>query len=69
MSEKIYINGMYCKKSQYGIKITGKADKIIEQIQANTNEKGYINLELKERRQPDENGNTHYVQVDTYERA
>jgi len=66
MAEKIYIKTVKAKESQYGIKLSFKADELIEQIQENTNEKGYINLELKKRKDADKYGNTHYVEVDTY---
>jgi len=61
-----YINGVKVKKTQYSIKFSGKTEEFIQQIQEVTNEKGYFNLEIKERREPDKFGNTHYVQVDEY---
>lgn len=67
MADTIYINGAYCKKKNYGIGISGKASDLIAEIQKHTNSKGYIRLELKERKEPDKNGNTHYLIVDTYE--
>jgi len=66
MAEKIYIKTVKAKESQYGIKLSFKADELIKQIQENTNEKGYINLELKKRKDADKYGNTHYAEVDTY---
>jgi hypothetical protein len=66
-TETIYINGVYCKKKNYGIGISGKASDIIAEIQKHTNSKGYIRWELKERREPDKNGNSHYLVVDTWE--
>lgn len=67
MSETIYLNGVYCKKKNYGIGISGKASDLIAEIQRHTNSKGYIRLELKERKEADKNGNTHYIIVDTFE--
>jgi hypothetical protein len=67
MADTIYLNGIYCKKKTYGIGISGKASDIIAEIQKHTNSKGYVRLELKERKEPDKNGNTHYLIVDTYE--
>ena len=66
MAEKIYIKTVKAKESQYGIKLSFKADELIKQIQENTNEKGYINLELKKRKSEDQYKNTHYIEVDTY---
>lgn len=67
MADTIYINGVYCKKKNYGIGISGKASDLIAEIQKHTNSKGYIRLELKERREADKSGNTHYLIVDTWE--
>jgi hypothetical protein len=68
MSNKIYFKGFgKIKKSNYGIKIQGSAEKLIAAINECKNEKGYINLELKERREADQYGNTHYIEVDTWQ--
>lgn len=64
MADYISING---KESKYGIKLSGKADKVIEEIRKHTNEKGYINLEILKRKEPGKYGETHYVKVDTWE--
>lgn len=67
MSNTIYINSIKAKRSKYGVKLTGKAEDIIKEIQEHTNSKGYINLELKERRTEGKYGETHSVTVDTWE--
>ena len=67
MADKIYFNGFNGKATKYGVKLSGKADKIIEEIKKHTNAKGYINLEVQPRREPDKYGNTHTIIVDTWE--
>jgi hypothetical protein len=67
MADKIYFNGVFIKKGKYGLKLTGKSADIIAEIQKHTNSKGYLNLELNERKEADKNGNTHYLTVDTWE--
>jgi hypothetical protein len=71
MSDTTYFNGFNrIKKSNYGIKISGHIDKIIEELKKHTNGRGYVNLELKERKSPDpKSGNTHYIVLDTWEPA
>lgn len=65
--EKIYAKGVVkAKSTQYGIKIGLKASEFIEFLNQNTNDKGFVNLELKERRAADDKGNTHYIELDTY---
>jgi hypothetical protein len=63
----VYINGLFLKKTKFGIKMQGKADDVIEQILENKKENGYFKFEIKERKEPDKNGNTHYVVLDTFE--
>lgn len=67
MGEVIYFKGLYGKRSKYGIRLSGKAEDVIRSIREHTNAKGYINLEVKERREEGKYGDTHYVTVDTYE--
>lgn len=67
MANKIFFNGFNAKQSKYGIKLSGKADKIIEEIKKHTNAKGYINLELNPRKEVGKYGETHSVSVDTWE--
>lgn len=63
MADYISING---KESKYGIKLSGKADKVIEEIKKHTNEKGYFNFELLKRKELGKYGETHYVKVDDW---
>lgn len=65
----IYFNSLNGKRSKYGVRISGKAEDVIAEIRKHSNAKGYINLELKERREEGKYGQTHYVVVDTYEPA
>lgn len=62
----IYINGTKLKKSNFGIKLSGKTEDFIAQLKAITNEKGYFNLEIKERKEAGKYGDTHYMIVDEY---
>lgn len=63
MADYISING---KQGKYSIKLSGKADKVIEEIKKHTNEKGYFNFELCERKEAGKYGETHYVKVDEW---
>lgn len=66
MSDKTYINGVFIKESKYGIRMSIKAETFCEQIKALTNEKGYVNIEIKPRKEPDKSGNSHYAELDTW---
>lgn len=67
MAEKIYFNGAFLKQSKFGIKLSGKADDIIAEIEKHKKANGTIRLEILARQSPDKNGNTHYMVVDTWE--
>lgn len=58
------ING---KKSKFGIKLSGKTDDVIKALLEATNERGYFNIEVLERKQPGKFGETHYVKEDTWQ--
>ena len=62
-----YINSLRCKQSRYGIKVSGQLDKIIEEFTKLANSRGYVNLEIKERKEVGRYGETHSVILDTWE--
>lgn len=63
MSDKIYIwNG---KQSKFGIRLSFSR-KDLETMQANLNEKWYINLNLNERKEVGKFWETHSMTVDTW---
>lgn len=43
------------------------SSKDIDTLKSNLNEKGWINLVVKEKREKQEGKNTHYLEVDTYQ--
>lgn len=56
-------------KTQHGqlMKLSFNAARLIEFIQAHTNEKGYVNLSMSERQQESKFGETHTVWLDTWQ--
>lgn len=61
-----YFNGFSkLKKGNYGIKMSANADKLIQMIKENA-VNGWINLELKERKEVDKYGNTHTMVIDDW---
>jgi hypothetical protein len=61
-----YINGIRLKKTQFSTKFTGKSADFIAEIQKHTNEQGFFNFEIKERNEPSEKGETHYMVLDEW---
>lgn len=67
MTEKIYVNKVSVKTGKYGLKLSGKSEDVIKQIQQHTNEKGYFNWDINPRKEPGKYGETHSVTVNTWE--
>lgn len=61
-----YINNIKIKQSKFGLKMSGNLDKLVEELRQHTNEKGYFNLEIKERKEVGKYGETHSVTVDEW---
>ena len=66
----IKMEKIYCgkgKQSKYGIKLNICLNEIPQEHMTKLrNGNTYVNLEVKESRQPDQKGNTHYVEVNTW---
>ena len=50
------------KKGKYGISFSFHGEKLIQWIKENVNEKGYINGDINEKKNPDEKS-THYAKI------
>lgn len=61
--DKIYIWSW--KQGKFGVSISFWP-KDLELLKANVNEKGWIKLDLNERKEADKFGNTHYLTVNTW---
>ena len=64
--EKIYCGNGKVIKTQYGdlMKLSFSAEDM-EKMQANLSN-GWLNVVVKQRREPSERGTTHYLEVDTW---
>lgn len=67
---KNFVNGMWVKERKFDnggsiIKLDCVADKLIEWLKANKNERGYVNIVLSAKREPDEKS-THTAYLDTW---
>jgi hypothetical protein len=63
--EKTYFNSLKGKKTKFGVRIFGKTEEVINEIMKHE-KRGWINLELKERKEPDNQNCTHYLIVDEF---
>lgn len=65
-----YVKGIYFKApaenapSFIKSKVSFKVSDVIESLQANANEKGYVNADMKQK-----DDGTYYLQLDTYQRG
>jgi hypothetical protein len=65
--EKTYVgSGKLIKTSNGELMKVSFSRRDLETMTANLNDKGYINLVVSERREPDKYGNTHSVSIDTW---
>ena len=67
MSEKIYLNGINGKQGKFGVRVSINVEKFISELQKHKNAKGYVNINMNERRDADKYGNTHSFQLDTWQ--
>ena len=68
-AEKRYTNGIFIKSVQtkYGSLLNVSISKTaLEELQAELNPKGYVNLTIAERKEADKYGNTHYAFYNDY---
>ena len=70
MPEKVYLKcRAKARDGKYGrfIALGVKADDLIAFVNEHTNDRGYINLTISERKEVGQYGDTHSVALDTYE--
>ena len=70
MADKIYCGNGKKFKTQYGdmMKLSFSRDDIQKLVeQSEKSESGWVNVVVKERREPSERGTTHYLEIDTWE--
>ena len=70
--EIVYVNPIWIeeKKLENGnsfLKVSMLADKMIEFLQKNKNNKGYVRITINKRREIGSNGQTHYAALDTWQ--
>jgi hypothetical protein len=69
-SETVYINNVSLKEKEIGdftiLQFSGNANEVIKQILQHTNEKGYFNFDICERKEVGTYGDTHYMKVNNF---
>jgi len=68
--EKVYINGVSIKELVFSdgnslLKVSIHKDGV-EQLQGLLNDQGWVNVDIKKRREEGEKGQTHYMELNTY---
>lgn len=61
-----YAKGIFIKKGKFSLKCSIKTVDFLEWIKENTNEKGYVNIEIKERKEAGKYGDTHFAVLDEW---
>ena len=61
-----YAKGIFIKKGKYSLKCSIKITDFGQWLSENTNDKGYVNIEIKERKEAGKYGDTHYAVLDEW---
>ena len=71
MSDKIYLNGIFIKEveNKFGkqIRVSINVNQFVEELRKHVNLKGYVNIDINQRKEADKFGNTHYAKLNIYE--
>lgn len=65
MADKVFLK-CSAKASQYGIRIGVKVEDLLAFANQHKTQSGYLNLEVKQRREVGQYGDTHSVTLDTF---
>ena len=73
MSDKVYLNGIIIKEKVFDdggsiLKVSIIADDFKEEIDKHKNADGWLNVEIKKRREVSNTGVIHYTQLNTYKK-
>jgi hypothetical protein len=71
MSDKVYLNGLIIKgrENQFGeeeLKVSVKVEDLVKELQQHKDERGWVNLEIRKKKQPSDKGVSHYTVLDTW---
>ena len=66
-NEKGYMDGIYVKNGKFGLKVSINVDVFIAELKKDRNDKGYVNLDISERKQVSDSGISHSVKLDTWQ--
>lgn len=61
-----YANGIRIKNGKYSLKCGINVNQFCEFLKSNQNEKGFVNIEIKERKEEGKYGETHYAVLDEW---
>jgi hypothetical protein len=70
-SDKVYLNGLWLKRRKFAdggavLKVSVLVDKFVADLQKHKKADGFVNFDIKARKEAKENGETHYAVLDTF---
>ena len=70
-TDKIYINGLWLKKREFAdggsiLKVSVLVDKFVADLQKYKKADGFVNFDIKARKEVKESGESHYAILDTF---
>ena len=66
MSDKTYAKGIFAKQRKYSLGISIKVDEFTKFLKENANGKGYVNLDIGEKKTVGKYGDTHWVALNDW---
>ena len=68
--DKVFINGLFFREKSFDwgtiLKCDIDVNKLIAQLQELKNDKGYVSIDIKSRKNVEENGLSHYAEQNTF---
>ena len=67
MADKTLAKGLYAKQGKFGLKISVKVEDFIDFLREHKNDKGYVNIDQNNVREPQEGKSPFYFTLDTWQ--
>jgi len=71
MDDKTFINGLFIREKEFDnggsiLKVDINVDTLFDQLQSLKNEKGFVSIDVKKRREKGSNGLSHFAELNTF---
>ena len=67
MADKIYTQGLSIKEGKYSLRVGINVALFVKWLEENQNAKGFVNINVNQRKEVGKYGETHYATLDTWQ--